>query len=65
MPNPTGPDLRRQRRAAEITVTAVASEMGISRQAVHGIERAAAPDQERVAQYRAALARLAGGRLAS
>jgi transcriptional regulator with XRE-family HTH domain len=57
----TGPDLRRERRAADLTVTAVASRMGLSRQSVHNIERAAHPATERIEQYRQALSSLRDG----
>lgn len=55
MPTVTGPDLRRERRAAEVSVVAVASLMQLSRQAIHNLENAAEPAPERVAQYREAL----------
>lgn len=51
-----GPALRAERRFADITVVAIAARMGLSRQAVHGIEGAADVSLERVAQYRQALA---------
>lgn len=57
----TGPDLRRERRAADLTVIAVASRMGLSRQSVHNLERAAQPALERVEQYRQALSALRDG----
>lgn len=52
---PTGPDLRSERRAADITVVEIAARMGLSRQTVHGLERAALLPIERVEQYRRAL----------
>lgn len=52
----TGLDLRSERRAADITVVAVAARMGLSRQTVHTLERSAVLTIEQVAQYRAALA---------
>lgn len=52
----TGLDLRSERRAADITVVDVAARMGLSRQTVHNLERAAVLTIEQVAQYRAALA---------
>jgi hypothetical protein len=52
----TGPDLRVERRAADITVTDGAARMGLSRQSVHTLERSAVLTVERVQQYRAALA---------
>lgn len=51
-----GPDLRAERRAADITVTDVAARMGLSRQAVHVLERSAVLTVERVVQFRQALA---------
>jgi DNA-binding XRE family transcriptional regulator len=56
MPNTTGLDLKLERVRARLTVTAVAAQMGLSRQSVHGIERAADPGPERVRQHRAAVA---------
>lgn len=63
MPTTTGPDLRAERkrintqRAAkgmrDITVTAIARQMGLSRQTVHGIENASRP--ARASEYLAAL----------
>lgn len=58
MPNTTGLDLKLERVRARLTVTAVAAQMGLSRQSVHGIERAADPGPERVRQHRAAVAEL-------
>lgn len=59
MTTPTpGPELRKERLAADVKVTAVASLMGVSRQTVHGYERAADPGESVVRDYRAALARL-------
>lgn len=52
----TGLDLRSERRLADITVVDIAARMGISRQAVHALERSAVVTVERVAQYRKALA---------
>lgn len=52
----SGPDLRAERRLADVTVTAVAARMGLSRQAVHVLERSAVLTVERVEQYRRALA---------
>lgn len=56
MPNTTGLDLKLERVRARLTVTAVAAQMGLSRQSVHGIERAADPGPERVRQHRVAVA---------
>lgn len=52
----TGLDLRAERRAAEITVVDISARMGLSRQAIHAIERAAVLTVDRVEAYRAALA---------
>jgi transcriptional regulator with XRE-family HTH domain len=51
----TGLDLRAERRAADITVVDIAARMGLSRQAVHALERSAVLTIERVERYRAAL----------
>jgi DNA-binding XRE family transcriptional regulator len=52
----TGPDLRAERRRADITVTDIAARMGISRQTVHTLEKAAVLKVEREIEYRRALA---------
>lgn len=52
----TGPDLRAERRAADITVTDLRARMGVSRQTVHAIESRAVLTVEQVEKYRAALA---------
>lgn len=51
----TGLDLRSERRSADITVVDIAARMGLSRQAVHALERSAIVTVERVTQYRQAL----------
>ena len=51
----TGLDLRSERRSANVTVVDVAARMGLSRQAVHVLERSAVITTEREAQYRRAL----------
>lgn len=51
----TGPQLRRLRRKSEITTVALAARMGISRQTLWAIERAAEVDPDRAKQYRAAV----------
>jgi transcriptional regulator with XRE-family HTH domain len=51
----TGRDLRAERRAADITVVDIAARMGLSRQAVHTIERSLELSVERVEAYRVAL----------
>jgi transcriptional regulator with XRE-family HTH domain len=35
----TGPDLRRERRIAEITATEIAARMGVSRATLHTLEK--------------------------
>lgn len=52
----TGPQLRKERLAADVKVTAVAARMGLSRQTVHGIERAAEPEADHVIGFREAVA---------
>ena len=52
----TGLDLRAERRAEDITVVDIAARMGLSRQAIHNLERSAVLTVERVEQYRQALA---------
>lgn len=52
----TGPDLRAERRRAEVTVTDIAARMGVSRQTVHVLERSPVPNADRELQYRRALA---------
>lgn len=51
----TGPELRRERLTADVKVTAVAARMGLSRQAVHAIERSAEPNPDQVAAFREAV----------
>jgi DNA-binding XRE family transcriptional regulator len=51
----TGPDLRRERRLAEITATEIAKRMGVSRFTVHNLEKAAVLTVERELQYRRCL----------
>lgn len=51
----TGLDLRAERRAADITVVDIAARMGLSRQAVHALERSAIVKADRLLLYRAAL----------
>lgn len=51
----SGPTLRRERRRAEVSATAVALQMGISRQTLYVIERSAAPGTDYVTAYRAAV----------
>jgi DNA-binding XRE family transcriptional regulator len=52
----TGPDLRAERRRAEITVTEIAARMKLSRQTIHALEKSVDPSPERELQYRRALA---------
>lgn len=51
----TGLDLRAERRAANVTVVAIAARMGLSRQTVHVLERSAVITVEQASAYRAAL----------
>jgi hypothetical protein len=51
-----GPDLRAERRAAEVTVTDLSARMGLSRYTVHVMEGAAVVTPERAEAYRKALA---------
>lgn len=51
----TGHTLRIERVRARISVTALAAQMGISRQTLWTIERAAQVAPDRVADYRAAV----------
>ena len=52
----TGADLRRERRAADITVVTLARHLRMSRQRVHEFERRATVTDERAGQFRAAIA---------
>lgn len=51
----TGPQLRKERRRSEVTVTALAARMKTSRQTIHGWERAAVVPGDFAAAYMAAL----------
>ncbi len=51
----TGPQLRRLRRAAEVTTVAVAARMNLSRQSLWVLERSAVVDPERAERYREAV----------
>lgn len=51
----TGTDLKVERVKANLQIQDVAARMGISRQAVWGIERAAVVAPDRAARYRKAL----------
>ena len=51
----SGRELRLERVTADVTVTALAERIGLSRQSVWVIERSATVTTERAAQYRAAL----------
>jgi transcriptional regulator with XRE-family HTH domain len=55
MPKTSGLDLKLARVREGLTVVAVAAQMGLSRQSVHGLERAAIVTPERALQYRAAV----------
>lgn len=54
----TGPELRKERRDADVTVAALARAMGTTRQTIHGWERAVAVPIAFVEQHRAAVAAL-------
>ena len=54
----SGKDLRRERRAMEVTVVALAKASGITRQRVHQIEAQECVDDPAAARYRRALALL-------
>lgn len=54
----TGPELRAERRAAEVTVTALAARLGRPRQFIHEMERWATVDEVTAAGYRAAVKEL-------
>ena len=58
MPQTSGLDLKLDRVREGLTVIAVAARMGLSRQSVHGLERAAKVSPERAQQYRQAVASL-------
>lgn len=51
----TGRELRIERATGDVTVTDLAARMGLSRQALWAIERAAVVKAERADQYRRAL----------
>ena len=50
-----GMDLKVERIRANVTITSLAARMGLSRQAVWGLERAAVVDSDRAKRYREAL----------
>ena len=54
----TGPQLRSERRAAEVTVTALAKRLGRFRQAIHELEGRAVVDEVTAAAYLAAVKEL-------
>ena len=60
-----GMDLKVERVRANVTVTALAAQIGLSRQAVWGIERSAIVNAERTAKYRAALVAISTGTVAA
>ena len=51
----SGTTLKVERTRAGVTISALAARMGVSRQTLWGIERAAKVSNERTAQYREAL----------
>lgn len=54
----TGTDLKIERVRANVTIIALAAQMGLSRQSIWVLERSAEVDQSRAAEYRAALSAL-------
>lgn len=54
----TGKSLKMARVRADLTQRQVAKQMGLSRQTLYAIERAATVDPDREAEYRAALSAL-------
>jgi transcriptional regulator with XRE-family HTH domain len=57
----TGTDLKVERVRANVTITSLAARMGLSRQAIWGVERSAVVDKDRAKAYREALAALRDG----
>ena len=55
-----GPTLRRERREAEVTVTALARALGVHRVTVHGWEGQVHVNEDTAARYREAVQRLRG-----
>jgi transcriptional regulator with XRE-family HTH domain len=51
----TGTDLKVERVRANVTIVSLAARMGLSRQAIWGLERSVAVDAGRVKAYREAL----------
>ncbi len=56
-----GPELRRYRRDHDVTVTALARVLGLSRQTIHAAEGRHQVDAELAARYVAAVRELARG----
>lgn len=54
----SGPDLRKERRLGEVSVTALAHELSRPRQFIHELEGRAFVDAEIATEYRAAVAKL-------
>jgi transcriptional regulator with XRE-family HTH domain len=52
----TGTDLKVERIRANVTIISLAARMGLSRQAIWGLERSALVDEVRARAYREALA---------
>jgi DNA-binding transcriptional regulator YiaG len=61
----SGPELRKERRAAEVTVQALSERMGKARQTIHGWERAVIVPTEFASEYRAALVAIRDAKEAS
>lgn len=56
-----GMELKVERVRANVTIVTLAARMGLSRQAVWGLERAAVVDSDRAKRYRDALAAVLDG----
>jgi transcriptional regulator with XRE-family HTH domain len=61
----TGPHLRAERRAEDITVVDIAARMGVTRQTVHALERSAIVWKDQALLYRKALADAKAAKIAS
>lgn len=51
----SGPELRRERRAKEITTVALAAQIGLSRASLYTLEKSAEVEPDRVTAYRTAI----------
>jgi transcriptional regulator with XRE-family HTH domain len=57
----TGTDLKVERVRANVNIKTLAARMGLSRQAIWGLERSAAVDDARAKAYREALSEIRDG----